>query len=94
MEELVTGDGGGLAVESPLDYVHSLLKTEVRVKLRQGRTLVGRLVGYDEHLNLMLKDLKEFVSKGEASSGETVVFEHQITYVRGDLVVTLGATVG
>ena len=47
--------------ECPMDFVHMLLKEKVEVKLRHGRSMEGRLCGYDEHLNLMLKDAVETV---------------------------------
>ena len=38
------------------------LNEKVFIKLRHGRELTGRLIAYDEHLNLMIGDAKERVS--------------------------------
>jgi small nuclear ribonucleoprotein (snRNP)-like protein len=44
-----------------MQLMHTLLTQSVRVKLRHGRSLTGRLVAYDDHLNLMLSDAIETV---------------------------------
>lgn len=45
-----------------MDLVLLSLKEKVYVKCRHGRELKGKLVAYDEHLNLMLADVEEKIS--------------------------------
>ena len=39
------------------------LTESVLVKMRHGRQITGKLVAYDDHLNLMLSDTKEKVTE-------------------------------
>jgi len=71
-----------------MQLMHALLTQSVRVKLRHGRSLTGRLVAYDDHLNLMLSDVIETVIDAH---GNTDKNQLQIVYVRGDLVILVAA---
>ena len=42
--------------ENPLDFVRQCIGTRLTVRLRNKATLRGELVGYDDHLNMMVKD--------------------------------------
>ena len=42
-----------------MDLLHISINEKVKVKLRHGRELTGKLVAYDDHLNLMLSDTIE-----------------------------------
>ena len=60
------------------------INEKVLVKLRQGRELFGKVVAYDDHLNLMLSDT---VEKIKQEKNQTVKKDHSIVFVRGDLVI-------
>ena len=60
------------------------INEKVLVKLRQGRELIGKLVAYDDHLNLMLSDT---VEKIKQEKNQAVKKDHSIVFVRGDLVI-------
>ena len=46
-----------------MDLLYMSINEKVLVKLRQGRELTGRLVAYDDHLNLMLSDTTERIKQ-------------------------------
>ena len=64
-----------------MDLLHRSLNSKVIVKLRHGRELAGKLVAYDEHLNLMLNDVTEKIKyfKTDPKTNRQVQFvsEHQ-----------------
>ena len=76
--------GGRMQVNEPMDLLQISLGAPILVKLRHGRQLTGKLVAYDEHLNLMLSDARETVKENSVT---VAVKELQIVYVRGDLVI-------
>lgn len=55
---------------------------QIYVRLRNQTSIQGRLVAYDEHLNMMLQNLK--ITKG------TEVNEKNLMYLRGDTVMLVG----
>jgi small nuclear ribonucleoprotein len=42
--------------DRPLDVLEAALDTEVTVALKDGTERIGDLVGYDQHMNLVLAD--------------------------------------
>ena len=62
------------------------INEKVLAKLRQGRELIGRLVAYDDHLNLMLSDTSEKIKLDDKT---IVKKDHSIVFVRGDLVIAV-----
>lgn len=63
---------------------------EVVVTLRSSRAVIGGLVAYDAHYNLILKPAQEMWKEG----GKLVVREHHSLYVRGDTVVAVSRLPG
>ena len=51
------------AVQEPMDLLQMSLSERVLVKMRHGREVTGKLVAYDDHLNLMLSDSREKVTE-------------------------------
>lgn len=81
------------AVDQPLDLIRLSLEERVYVKLRGCRELRGRLHAFDQHLNMVLADVKESVTVTEVDE-ET--YEHIVKtetrtipmlFVRGDGVI-------
>ena len=54
----------------------------VLVKLKGNKTIRGSLLGFDQHMNLLLDQSEEIPSEGESKSLGTIV-------VRGDNVVMI-----
>jgi len=64
------------------DILEKSLGTAVLVRLKNRRILRGRLEGFDEHLNLVLKD-------AEYLSGSSHVKKLGSIILRGDNIVTV-----
>ena len=54
----------------------------VLIKLKGNKSIRGNLLGFDQHMNLLLESSEEIPSEGEAKSLGTIV-------VRGDNVVMI-----
>jgi len=70
-------------VDGPVHVVERLLQQRVTLELKDTRTLQGKLVGVDEHMNLVLDDAEERTSELTRHLGRVVL--------RGSNVVTLNA---
>jgi len=73
-------------VDGPIHVVERLLQHRVSLELKDGRTLTGKLLGADEHMNLVLDDAQERTSEVTRHLGRVVL--------RGSSVVTLNAPQG
>lgn len=69
-----------MADNRPLSVLNRNLGKNVIVELRYGKEYRGTLDGYDPHLNLVMKDVKEF-KDGEKTR------EMEKAMVRGDNVI-------
>jgi len=85
--------GGQSGVEEPLDLVRLSLDEKVLVKMRNDRTVQGRLHAYDQHLNMILGDVEEVITTMELDE-ETFEQIYKQTkrhipmlFVRGDGVI-------
>ncbi len=72
--------------EGPLAVVDRLTEQRVTLRLKDARELEGRLLGADEHLNLVLDDAREIAPDASRRLGRVVV--------RGSNVVSLYAPEG
>ncbi len=70
----------------PAQLMERVLEQRVTLVLKDGRQLTGRLVGIDEHLNLVLEDANESTAEVTRHLGRVVL--------RGSNVVTLHAPHG
>ena len=73
-------------VDGPTHLVERLLNQRVTLELKDTRTLTGKLVGVDEHMNLVLEEAEERTSEVARHLGRVVL--------RGSNVVTLNAPQG
>ncbi len=64
---------GAAMVESPLSVVERLVDQRVTLRLKDGRELEGRLLGLDEHLNLVLDDANETTAEASRHLGRLLV---------------------
>ena len=75
----------------PLDVLEEALNETVTVRLKDGTAFVGELVGYDQHMNVVLEGE---IDADEAPPGDTdpgVEPVEDTTIIRGDNVVTINA---
>ncbi|MEA2046787.1 MAG: LSm family protein [Euryarchaeota archaeon] len=68
--------------QRPLDILNESLNGPVIVKLKDGRTFRGELLGYDIHMNLVLDETEE-IENGEAARklGTVVVRGDNVVYI-------------
>ncbi len=64
----------------PLSVLNKNIGNHIIVELRYGKEYRGVLEGYDPHLNLVMKDVKEFIDGEETRTLKKAL-------VRGDNVV-------
>jgi small nuclear ribonucleoprotein len=70
--------------EPPVPLVERLLQQRVSILLKDSRRISGRLLGADEHLNLVLDEVDEATEERTRHLGRVVL--------RGSNVVTLSAS--
>ncbi|MGP8071789.1 MAG: LSM domain-containing protein [Thermoplasmata archaeon] len=73
-------------VDSPTSLVERLVSQRVTLLLKDTRQLSGKLLGVDEHMNLVLDDADETTSEVSRHLGRVVL--------RGSNVVTLHSPQG
>ena len=66
----------------PLNVLERSLNKRVSLLLKDGRTLVGRLSGYDEYMNMVLEETEETSSENQVRRLGTVI-------LRGNNVVSI-----
>jgi small nuclear ribonucleoprotein (snRNP)-like protein len=67
----------------PPSLLERMLQQRVRILLKDGLEITGRLIGADEHLNLVLDDAQAAHAEGARRLGRIVL--------RGSSVLTLNA---
>ncbi|HTT34548.1 MAG TPA: LSM domain-containing protein [Thermoplasmata archaeon] len=58
---------------SPVELLSRLVSQPVALRLKDGRTLTGRLIGVDEHLNLALEEAEESRPESTRRLGRVVL---------------------
>jgi small nuclear ribonucleoprotein len=66
----------------PLDLLEKQLNTRLIVMLKDGRTMEGKLVGFDQYMNLVLEEADEKNQDQTRKLGTVVL--------RGNNVLTMG----
>lgn len=66
--------------QRPLDTLNNAIGSTVLVRLKGGRELRGKLVSYDTHVNLVLKEAEEILEEEVSKRYGTMI-------IRGDNVV-------
>ncbi len=69
--------------DPPTHLLERVVQQKVTLRLKDGRQLVGRLLGVDEHMNLVLDQTEETTAERTRQLGRVVL--------RGSSVVTLFA---
>ncbi len=67
-------------IERPLDLLNSSKGKEILVQLKNDRQLVGTLLAFDIHVNVVLDNAKEMV-------GGEVKRSIGLTFLRGDTII-------
>ncbi len=67
-------------VERPLDLLNNAKGKEVLVQLKNNRQVVGTLLAFDIHINIVLDNAKEIVDGDEKRNVG-------LTFLRGDAII-------
>jgi len=67
-------------IERPLDLLNTSKGREVLVRLKGGKELVGTLLAFDIHINLVLDNVKEMEDGAHKKS-------LGLTFLRGDTII-------
>ena len=67
-------------IERPLDMLNHSKGKEILVQLKNDKQIVGTLVAFDIHINLVLDNAKEFANNEMKKS-------IGLTFVRGDTII-------
>jgi small nuclear ribonucleoprotein len=65
----------------PLDVLEKALNQKLRLLLKDGRTLDGKLLGFDEYMNLVVDDVEESKDDNKIRLGRIIL--------RGNNVVSI-----
>ncbi len=71
-----------MSVDMAVKVLDESINKLVLIKLKGNKTIRGTLLGFDQHMNLLLEQSEEIPSDGDAISLGTIV-------VRGDNVVMI-----
>ena len=71
-----------MSVDMAVKVLDESINQVVLIKLKGGKTLRGNLLGFDQHMNLLLDSSEEIPAEGDSKSLGTIE-------VRGDNVVMI-----
>lgn len=74
--------GTCLSVDMAVKVLDESLGRVTLIKLKGGKVIRGTLLGFDQHMNLLLEESEELLDEGKTNSLGTIV-------VRGDNVVII-----
>lgn len=74
-------DAGGVPLAMPLNILERHVNKNVMLTLKDGRTLEGKLTGFDEYMNMILEDTEETKDEQVKRIGTVVL--------RGNNIVTI-----
>jgi small nuclear ribonucleoprotein (snRNP)-like protein len=69
------------SIERPLDLLNKAKGKQVIIYLKSDKQIVGKLVAFDIHINIVLEDTREVNEKGEITKKLGTAF------VRGDTIL-------
>lgn len=67
-------------IERPLDLLNSAKGKEILVQLKSGKQLVGTLLAFDIHINIVIDNAKE-IENGEQTRS------YGLAFLRGDTII-------
>ena len=71
-----------MSVDMAVKILDESINTTVLIKLKGSKTIRGNLLGFDQHMNLLLDQSEEIPSEGDSKELGTLV-------VRGDNVIMI-----
>ena len=71
-----------MSVDMAVKVLDESINQVVLIKLKGGKTIRGNLLGFDQHMNLLLESSEEVTIEGDTKSLGTII-------VRGDNVVMI-----
>ncbi|PSQ19395.1 Like-Sm ribonucleoprotein core [Halobacteriales archaeon QS_8_69_26] len=77
----------------PLDVLEASVGDQVTVRLKGGEIYDGVLAGYDQHMNLVLEEVKETHGSDPDEDPDAATPEErgEMTIIRGDNLVSISA---
>jgi len=73
-----------------MELLKDSIGTQVLVEMKGRKKVKGRLLGYDQHLNLILESAEEITFDPETNTESVVAIQNVI--VRGDNVIIVSPT--
>jgi small nuclear ribonucleoprotein len=73
-----------------MELLRDSIGTQVLVEMKGRKKVKGKLLGYDQHLNLILENAEEITFDPETNTESVVAIENVI--VRGDNVIIVSPT--
>lgn len=73
------------SINRPLDVLNKAKGKEIIIYLKNDKKIVGKLLAFDIHINLVLDDTKEI-------ENEEVKRKLGLTFVRGDTILYISPT--
>jgi small nuclear ribonucleoprotein len=73
-----------------MELLRDSIGTQVLVEMKGRKKVKGKLLGYDQHLNLILENAEEITFDPETNTESVVAIQNVI--VRGDNVVIVSPT--
>ena len=71
-----------MSVDMAVKVLDESLGRVVLIKMKGGKVIRGTLLGFDQHMNLLLEESEEIIEEGKTNNLGTIV-------VRGDNVVII-----
>lgn len=68
--------------ENPMSFMKNNLGETITVRLRNSQDILGKLVAFDEHLNLMIED-------ATLKRADKSIYKN-LLYLRGDMIMLAG----
>ncbi len=62
-----------MSMALPLNVLEKTLNKKLTLLLKDGRVLEGKLVGFDDYMNLVLENTEEFKEEGQRRLGTVIL---------------------
>lgn len=76
----------------PLDLLEKSLNVTMRLTLKDGRVMEGKLVGYDQYMNLVLEEAEERTPEREKKLGTIVLRGNNLIAIAEPKLATAKST--
>ncbi|SPJ09918.1 U6 snRNA-associated Sm-like protein LSm3, putative [Plasmodium sp. DRC-Itaito] len=83
-------------IQNPLDYIRLNMEEEIFLKCKGDRELIGKLDAYDNHLNMILSNVRETYKYSVKENDEETVKKMErsldMVFVRGDSIILVSSS--